>query len=305
MFESLRPTAAHAVALAALLAAVPLTAQEGDAAPEGGAQDPGNSWSQFFQSLSPETGTVTVQGGKAEIDLPEGWHYLQQQSARRVVEDLWGNPPDPSTLGLLTPPRFESEDEGTPTWAIIVSYDDEGHVPDDDAADIDYADMLTTLQEGARAENPAREKQGYEAIEIVDWAEQPHYDATEKKLYWAKHLRFGRGAEAQEVLNYDIRILGRRGTLVLQAVAGMDELEDVRQGAKALLPHVDFVEGERYADYQEGVDPLVVGGDPYRRDTRRHGALPDMLDHRFAGDVGKLLSRQPACRHAGRNDDHL
>ena len=49
---------------------------------------------------------------------------------------------------------------------------------------------------------------------------------------------------------------------------------------------------------------LVIGGNPYRRDAGRHRPLPDMLDHRFAGDVGKWFSRQPACRHAGRNDDH-
>ncbi|MBK8980193.1 MAG: DUF2167 domain-containing protein [Planctomycetes bacterium] len=248
------PTQLHRGARAALLsiglavaAALPATAQDAE---------PGTTWSQHFRSLDPQTGRVTVQGGKATIDVPDGWHYLQQRGARNIVEEVWGNPPNPDTLGLLTPPGFESDAEGTPTWAIIVSYDDEGHHDDSDAGSIDYDELLKAMQEATRNGNAARRKAGYEELELVGWAERPHYDSAGRKLYWAKHLRF----ESGESLNYDIRILGRRGTLVLQAVAGMPELGEVREATQQLLPAVSFVQGERYEDYQEGVDPLVAGG---------------------------------------------
>ncbi len=248
----------------AVMAVIALALQAGARAQDD-AQDPGPeagpTWSEMLTQLGLESGEVTVEGGKATIDLPEGWHYLQPEGARFIVERIWNNPPDPDTLGLLTPPEFESEDEGSPSWAIIVSYDDEGHVDDGDAAGIDYDDLLATMQEGTEASNEARSAAGYGTIELRGWAERPSYDSASKKLYWAKHLRFTEPTgESGDALNYDVRILGRRGTLVLQAVAGMEELDAVRRGVRAILPAVDFVDGERYGDYQEGVDPLVVGG---------------------------------------------
>lgn len=225
------------------------------------AQDPGAeeqmSWSEFVTTLDPRSGEITVQGGKASVALPDGWHYLEQQAARHVVEEVWGNPPDPTTLGLIVPPGWESDDESSPTWAIIVSYDDEGHVLDDDASTIDYDELLSGLQEDTRAGAEERRRAGYPAVELVGWAERPHYDSQAKKLYWAKHLKFDGGPGT---LNYDIRILGRRGTLVLSAVAGMNELQDVRTASTEILPAVQFVSGERYEDYQEGIDPVVAGG---------------------------------------------
>ncbi|MGA0869117.1 MAG: DUF2167 domain-containing protein, partial [Planctomycetota bacterium] len=46
----------------------------------------------------------------------------------------------------------------------------------------------------------------------------------------------------------------------LRAVADMSELGEVREGVKTVLPAVEFVEGERYEDYRDGIDPLVAGG---------------------------------------------
>ena len=81
--------------------------------------------------------TVTL---RPPIDLLYCAAGFEQGEARWIVEEYWGNPPSTGTLGLVTPPGFEKDDETA--WAIIVSYDDEGHVEDDDAASIDYDEML-------------------------------------------------------------------------------------------------------------------------------------------------------------------
>ncbi|MGA1608382.1 MAG: DUF2167 domain-containing protein, partial [Planctomycetota bacterium] len=137
----------------------------------------------------------------------------------------------------------------------------EGHYDDSDAASVDYGELLSAIQQDALDSNEERAAQGYDTVRIVGWAEPPSYDANQKKLYWAKHIRFTTpGGESTDGLNYDVRVLGRRGTLVLRAVADMSELGEVRDGVQTILPAVEFVEGERYEDYRDGIDPLVAGG---------------------------------------------
>ncbi|MEZ5965606.1 MAG: DUF2167 domain-containing protein [Planctomycetota bacterium] len=205
------------------------------------------------EQLGFETGKVTVKGGVATIDLPEGWRYLQQRDARHVVEKVWGNPPDPGTLGLVVPP-------GEGHWAIIVSYSDEGYVSDSDASTIDYGDLLKQMQSGAKEENAQRKKQGYPTVELLGWAEKPHYDSVEKKLYWAKSLRFGDEGGADTTLNYDVRVLGADGYLEMSAVAAVSELDEVSKGAKEILARTELAAGKRYADHDPKLHKVAAYG---------------------------------------------
>lgn len=143
-------------------------------------------------------------------------------------------------------------------WAVVVTYSDEGYVSDEDAAKIDYAQMLQDLKAEDREINEARKEAGYPALSLVGWAEPPHYDAASKKLYWAKELK-SEGSESNTV-NYDIRVLGRRGYLSLNAVARMNELPEVKTGMQQLLPMVEFEPGSRYADYDKSTDKVAAYG---------------------------------------------
>ena len=84
------------------------------------------------------------------------------------------------------------------------------------------------------------------------------YDSTTHKLYWAKDLRFG--TEPVHTLNYNIRVLGRRGVLVLNAVATMDQLAAVQAGMGQVIGFVDFADGNRYADFVPGTDKVAEYG---------------------------------------------
>jgi len=131
-------------------------------------------------------------------------------------------------------------------------------VKDKDASKIDYAKMLGEMKESTAEASKDREKQGYSPIELVGWASPPRYDAAAHKLYWAKELKFGQSAE--HTLNYNIRMLGRKGVLVLNAVAGMNQLKQVEASTPAILGMVNFQEGHRYADFNEDTDKVATYG---------------------------------------------
>ena len=201
-------------------------------------------------------GQVAVDEAKARFNLNDNFRYIGAADARKVLEQLWDNPPDDSVLGMIVPKgRGVLDDSG---WAVVVTYSDEGYVSDEDAAKIDYAQMLKEMKGADKEDNAARKEAGYDAIELVGWAEPPHYDAASKKLYWAKELQ-GEGSQHRTV-NYDIRVLGRHGYLSLNAVARMDELAEVKTGMQQLLPMVEFDAGSRYADYDKGTDKVAAYG---------------------------------------------
>lgn len=201
-------------------------------------------------------GQVAIDDAKAHLRLDGNFRFLPPADARAVLEQLWGNPPDDSVLGMIVPKgRGVLDDSG---WAVVVTYSDEGYVSDVEAAKIDYDELLQELKDADKDDNEARKEAGYPAISLVGWAEPPHYDAANKKLYWAKELQ-GEGSD-QRVVNYDIRVLGRRGYLSLNAVARMQELPEVKAGMQQLLPMVEFESGSRYADYNSSTDKAAAYG---------------------------------------------
>ncbi len=61
-------------------------------------------------------------------------------------------------------------------------------------------------------------------------------------------------------LNYDIRILGRRGALVMTAVSDLELLPEVAEGCKVLLAVTEFNEGHAYKDFDPGMDKIAAYG---------------------------------------------
>ena len=236
----------------ALLAALPVAALSAQKFQE----TPQNLTPQQMEArLHYQTGQVKLRGGLATLELPAEFRYLDPRETDLVIR-AWGNPPNNETLGMIVPAGanvFQAE-----SWAVVITYDEDGFVKDDDAATVNYDDLLGKMQRALRGENDARRRQGYPAIELVGWAEPPRYDSAAHKLYWAKDLRFG--TEAVHTLNYNIRVLGRRGVLVLNAVASMDQLAAVRRDMTKVIAFVDFAEGNRYADFAPGTDKVAEYG---------------------------------------------
>jgi uncharacterized membrane-anchored protein len=210
----------------------------------------------FIASLKFRSGDVAVPEAEAKFQLGNQFRYLEKADARRVLEELWGNPPDDTVLGMIVPTASPLDSETS--WAVVVTYSDEGYVSDEDAAKTDYAALLAELKKGAKEDNAARREAGYGTVDLVGWAVPPRYDAASKKLYWAKELAFD-GSE-RHTLNYDVRVLGRRGFMSLNAVADMSELAAVQSGMQQLLPAAEFNAGARYADYDSSSDKVAGYG---------------------------------------------
>lgn len=219
-------------------------------------EDEGISVEQFLQSLQFRSGAIEVPQAKARFNLDADFRYLDQADARRVLEDMWGNPPDESVLGMIVPRSPGLADDGS--WAVVVTYADDGYVSDKDASKIDYSKLLREMQEQTREANPEREKAGYGTLQLVGWAVPPRYDGASNKLYWAKELEFN--GRPDHSLNYDIRVLGRHGYLSLNAISGMAELAQVREGMEKLLPMAEFEQGARYADHNPKTDKVAAYG---------------------------------------------
>lgn len=226
----------------------------GDAA-GGAADDGGMTIEEFVASLDFQDGVINLPGDIARIDLGDGFRYLGPDDAERVLV-AWGNPPGNETHGMLVPTGSDLFDQTG--WAVIISYEEDGYVSDEEADKIDYTDLLTDMRADTEAENESRVNAGYEAIELIGWAAPPHYDSATHKLYWAKELAFGEAAE--HTLNYNIRVLGRKGVLLLNAVAGMSQLAPVETGMQQVLAITEFNEGHRYADFDPSVDKVAAYG---------------------------------------------
>lgn len=211
---------------------------------------------EFESQLEYKRGRVVLPGNIATLDVPENFRYLSPEHADKILVEAWGNPPGTKTLGMLFPSDVSPlAEEG---WGVVITYTEDGHVDDSDAGGIDYEEMLKQMKEDTAENNKERVKQGYQPLTLHGWAAAPHYDATAHKLYWARELSVA-GAP-QHTLNYDVRMLGRKGVLSFNAIAGMSRLGDIEESMKQVMVFSDFNAGQRYADFDSKTDDLAAYG---------------------------------------------
>ena len=218
---------------------------------------------QFLAQLKFQSGKITLPGAIATLDLPANFRYLSPADAERVLVDAWGNPPGFESLGMIVPAATSVLERDS--WGVMVTYEKDGHIKDDDADSIKYDELLKEMQASVLEGNKERKEQGYPAIHLMGWAEKPSYAKDSHKLYWAKDLMADGGAHS---LNYNVRVLGREGVLNLNAIAGMDQIETIKKEMRQVTAFTDFTPGNRYADFdgktdkvaEYGLAALVAGG---------------------------------------------
>jgi uncharacterized membrane-anchored protein len=110
----------------------------------------------------------------------------------------------------------------------------------------------TNLSSEWRVEN------GYDSMELLGWAAPPYYDEAGKKIHWAKELRFG-DAE-YTTLNYNVRVLGREGVLVLNFIANMSQLPEIEQSLGTVMAMPAFTPGNTYAEFDPKMDRVAAYG---------------------------------------------
>lgn len=82
-----------------------------------------------------------------------------------------------------------------------------------------------------------------------------------KVLHWAKELKFDGGVE--NTLNYDLRILGRKGVLSMNAVGGISQLAEIKRDIPKIMDAASFNSGYTYKEFDSKLDEVAavsIGG---------------------------------------------
>jgi uncharacterized membrane-anchored protein len=192
----------------------------------------------------------------AQIDLPKGYRVTDAEGARHWAE-YTQNPPDPSTQAVLAP------EEGEESWFIIFEWANSGYIKDDERDKIDANAILQSITEGSKRANKERAARGWSAIEVLGWFVSPKYDESTNNLVWGTKAQ----SEGHEIINYNMRYLGREGYMALTLVDSPDTVDESLKDSKTVLSGFSFKTGKKYSDFRSGdkmaaygLTALVAGG---------------------------------------------
>lgn len=185
-------------------------------------------------------------GHDLELELPEPYGYLPNPDATRFMEKL-GNLHNETLIGVIVP-------KGDAQWLIVLRYVDDGYIKDDEKLDAD--EILKSIKEGTEEGNKERVERGFKEMHVDGWLEPPRYDKTKHELIWAidAHSADGRS------VNYNTRILGRRGYVSVNLITEPESLAVDRPNAATILSATRFKGGARYADFDAKKDKVAEYG---------------------------------------------
>jgi uncharacterized membrane-anchored protein len=238
---------------AAMTAVFLLTAQaraQSDAAVPGEApQGPPINWVK-----SP----VTVDlGTTAQVNLEQGFVFADAADTKRLMAAM-GNVPDDSEVGLVSP---DAKDED---WIMVFEYHPVGYVKDDEKDKIDADALLEGIREGTERANERRKEMGVPGLHVIGWDEKPNYDPATHNFQWAIRAKDDSG---NEVVNYNIRLLGRGGYMSVTLVDDPQKLVLSKPKMMRVLEGFSYKKGSSYAEFRSGdkmaeygLVALIAGG---------------------------------------------
>ncbi|TAL07161.1 MAG: DUF2167 domain-containing protein, partial [Verrucomicrobia bacterium] len=193
-------------------------------------------------------------GSVAEIKVPVGYIFTDGKTLRKLLE-AGGNPVSGNELGSLEPTNGE--------WSVMFRFEDVGYVKDEDKDKLDADKLLQNYKDGTEAGNKVREKAGRPPIHVVGWEQPPRYNETTHNLEWAIRGE----CQGRDILNYDTRLLGRKGVMKVILIVDPKELPQTLPTFKTLMAGYNFDTGQSYAEYRPGdkvakygLAALVAGG---------------------------------------------
>ena len=126
------------------------------------------------------------------------------------------------------PPGRAHADGRRDRWTIVFSYEDSGHVPDDEKGNLDAAAILESIREGSEQANNTAAARAGKRLELVGWKSPPAYEDETHHLVWALRVR-GEGGEG---INYNTKILGRTGVMSANLLVGNEDFDTTVPVAK-------------------------------------------------------------------------
>lgn len=197
---------------------------------------------------------VAKMEGIAQITLPEGYSFIDGKGTRTLMKQF-GEPTSGNEMGMI--------EATNGNWSVMFEYDAVGYVKDDDKDKLDPDKLLASIKEGTAEANKERIRSGNAPLEVVGWEQTPKYNAETHNLEWAVRAT----SEGKPILNYNTRLLGRKGVMEVVLIVEPAELAATLPKYQNLLANYTFQTGQSYAEYrkgdkvaQYGLAALIVGG---------------------------------------------
>jgi uncharacterized membrane-anchored protein len=214
-----------------------------------------------------QVGPATVNvGTKAQLRLPDGYRFLDAAETKKFME-LTQNIPGENEF-VLAP--------NNSNWWTVFTFSDTGYIKDDEK--LDAADLLDSIKEGTKAGNEERQSRGWDTMSITGWRFEPRYDKATQLLEWA--VSAVNDKDQSPVINYNTRLLGRKGVMEVVLVADPVVLDSSVAELKRALTGFSYIPGEKYAEYREGdhiaeygLAALVAGGAAAVATKKAYGLL--------------------------------
>lgn len=195
-------------------------------------------------------------GGQAELPVPEGYVATNGDGSRTILR-LFDNLTGDSEVGLFAPASFD--------WFVTFDWDAIGYVKDDEKDKLDAKAMLKSMQENNEEANKVKKERGMSTLSLVGFDVPPNYNPETNNLEWA--LRLKDDASGNESVNYNVKVLGREGVMVVTLVCDPSELTGLLPEFRKHLAAFAFTAGHKYAEFKKGdriakvgLSALVVGG---------------------------------------------
>ena len=192
----------------------------------------------------------------AQIDVPAGYEFIDGKRTRALLK-AEGEPVSGRELGLLSPISTNEQ------WSVMFEFDNSGYVKDDEKNQLDADKLLAAIKRGTEEANKERVRHGNPPLVIVGWEQPPKYDEATHNLEWAIRATTG----DQAILNYNTRLLGRKGVMEVVLIVDADKLPQTLSAFRSLLANYSFQTGQNYAEYRPGdkvakygLAALVLGG---------------------------------------------
>lgn len=201
-------------------------------------------------------GPVDGDLGEAILKVPAGYSFTGKAGTNKWEMASAGRA-DPEARGLINSPDGR--------FMVLLSYEDTGHVKDDEKDDLDADELLNSYKEGQEEANEFRQSRGIDPIFIDGWEQKPAYNEQVKSLEWAITAH---GPDSTRIVNFNTRLLGRTGVMSAVLMYGNDvQLKDILGDFRTLMSGFAFKEGQRYAEFRDGdkiaqygLAALVAGG---------------------------------------------
>ena len=203
-------------------------------------------------------GPAAVDLGKnlAELSIDQKYIFAGAEDTKKIMEYM-GNPLSNNEIGYVAP-----NDESA-SWFIVFEYLPIGYVKDDEKDSIDSDAILKAIKKGTENANKIREKRGFAPLIIKGWQNKPYYDDVTHNLTWTL-LAEESGAE---LVNHNVRILGRHGYISLVLVTDVETLSTCKPQLDEIVSNISYKQGKSYAEYVQGdkiakygLTALIAGG---------------------------------------------